>query len=117
MQQYITDTYNYLPIDTYTVSGKIPTTKRNDIVQEFANSERALITNARCLTEGVDVPNIDCIVFADPRKSKVDIVQSIGRALRKKEGKDWGYVILPVIYDEEKEEIDIDAIIKAVNNL
>ena len=108
LQKYITDTYNYKPIDTYTVSGKIPTTKRNDIVQEFAKSPKALITNARCLTEGVDVPNIDCIVFADPRKSRVDIVQALGRALRKKEGKDWGYVILPVVYDEVTGEIDND---------
>jgi predicted helicase len=109
LQQYITETYNYQPIDTYTVSGKIPTTKRNDIIQEFANSPKALITNARCLTEGVDVPNIDCIVFADPRKSRVDIVQALGRALRKKEGKNWGYVILPVVYDEVTEEIDNDS--------
>ena len=108
LQKYITDTYNYQPIDTYTVSGKIPTTKRNDIVQEFAKSPKALITNARCLTEGVDVPNIDCIVFADPRKSRVDIVQALGRALRKKDGKDWGYVILPVVYDEVTGEIDND---------
>ena len=78
LQQYITDTYDYQPIDTYTVSGKDATTKRNDIVQEFAKSDKALITNARCLTEGVDVPNIDCIVFADPRKSRVDIVQASG---------------------------------------
>jgi len=61
------------------------------------------------LTEGVDVPNIDCIVFTDPRKSKVDIVQALGRALRKKDGKDWGYVILPVIYDEKTNEIDNDS--------
>ncbi len=108
LQKYITETYNYKPIDAYTVSGKIPTTKRNDIVQAFAKSPKALITNARCLTEGVDVPNIDCIVFADPRKSKVDIVQALGRALRKKEGKDWGYVILPVVYDGNTNEIDND---------
>ena len=108
LQKHITETYNYAPIDTYTVSGKQSTSKRNDIVQEFASSDKALITNARCLTEGVDVPNIDCIIFADPRKSKVDIVQALGRALRKKEGKDWGYVILPVIYDDETHEIDND---------
>ena len=108
LQQHITDTYDYQPIDTYTVSGKDATTKRNDIVQEFAKSDKALITNARCLTEGVDVPNIDCIVFADPRKSRVDIVQALGRALRKKEGKEWGYVILPVIYDNTTNEIDND---------
>jgi superfamily II DNA or RNA helicase len=108
LQDYISDTYNYDPIDTFTVSGKIPTTKRNDIVQEFAKSDKALITNARCLTEGVDVPNIDCIVFADPRRSKVDIVQALGRALRTKKGKDWGYVILPVIYNDKTNEIDND---------
>ena len=106
VQEHITNTYNYKPIDTYHVSGKLPTTKRNDVVQEFANSDRALITNSRCLTEGVDVPNIDCIVFADPRKSKVDIVQALGRALRKKDGKDFGYVVLPVIYDHTSHEID-----------
>lgn len=108
LQTYITDTYHYKPIDTFTVSGKQPTTKRNAIVKEFADSKKALITNARCLTEGVDVPNIDCIVFADPRKSKVDIVQALGRALRKKKGKDWGYVILPVVYDDKTHEIDND---------
>jgi superfamily II DNA or RNA helicase len=106
LQQYITETYHYKPIDTFTVSGKQPTTQRNIVVQEFASSPNSLITNARCLTEGVDVPNIDCIVFSDPRKSKVDIVQALGRALRKKEGKEWGYVILPVIYDDITHEID-----------
>ena len=104
----ITSNYGYKAIDTYTVSGKDSTSKRNDIIKEFASSKKALITNARCLTEGVDVPNIDCIVFADPRKSKVDIVQALGRALRKKKGKDWGYVILPVIYDGVTNEIDND---------
>ena len=63
VQEHITNTYNYKPIDTYHVSGKLPTTKRNDVVQEFAKSDKALITNSRCLTEGVDVPNIDCIVY------------------------------------------------------
>ena len=106
LHTHITANYGYDPIDTYTVSGKDKTSKRNDIIQEFASSEKALITNARCLTEGVDVPNIDCIVFADPRKSKVDIVQALGRALREKEGKDFGYVILPVIYNGDTNEID-----------
>ena len=106
VQKHITDSYNFKSIETYHVSGKLPTTKRNDVVQEFAKSNSALITNSRCLTEGVDVPNIDCIVFADPRKSKVDIVQALGRALRKKDGKEWGYVVLPVIYDNKSHEID-----------
>ena len=120
LHTHITANYSYDPIDTYTVSGKDKTSKRNDIIKEFASSKKALITNARCLTEGVDVPNIDCIVFADPRKSKVDIVQALGRALRKKEGKDWGYVILPVIYDGDTNEIDnenFEAILSIVRGL
>lgn len=115
LQEYITNTYDYAPIDSYTVSGLMPTTRRDGIVREFASSEKALITNAKCLTEGVDVPNIDCIVFADPRSSKVDIVQALGRALRKKEGKEWGYVIVPVIYDEEKDEIDNQSFAEIMN--
>ena len=105
---HITENYGYEPIDTFTVSGRDKTSVRNNIIQEFASSKKALITNARCLTEGVDVPNIDCIVFADPRKSKIDIVQALGRALRIKKGKESGYVILPVIYDGKTNQIDND---------
>ena len=108
IQDYITKHYDFKSIDAFTVDGGMPTGKREVIINEFAASPKALITNARCLTEGVDVPNIDCIVFADPRRSKIDIVQALGRALRKKEGKDWGYVILPVVYDGDSHEIDND---------
>lgn len=103
IHKYITKNYGFNPITTYTVSGKIPASKRNDIVNDFAKTKKALITNARCLTEGIDVPNIDCIVFSDPRRSKIDIVQALGRALRKKEGKRFGYVIIPVIYNNSHE--------------
>ena len=93
-------------IDSFHVSGAMPTSQRSKIVNEFAASNKAIITNAKCLTEGVDVPNIDCVLFADPRKSTVDIVQAVGRALRKKEGKKFGYVILPVFTKSKtKEEI------------
>jgi predicted helicase len=108
LQEHITATYGLPPIASYTVSGKMSTGHRDRIINEFAETTGALVTNARCLTEGVDVPNIDCIVFADPRKSRIDIVQALGRALRQKEGKDWGYVILPVVYDGDTHEIDND---------
>jgi predicted helicase len=84
-------------VKSFHVSGTMPTSVRGKIVDEFAETEKGIITNAKCLTEGIDVPNIDCVLFADPRKSKVDIVQAVGRALRKKEGKECGYVILPVL--------------------
>jgi hypothetical protein len=59
-----------------------------------------LVTNARCLTEGIDIPEIDCVLFADPRKSKIDIVQALGRALRPSINKECGYVLVPIIVDE-----------------
>lgn len=55
-----------------------------------------ILSNARCLAEGVDVPALDGIVFLNPRKSRVDVVQSVGRVMRKSENKKFGYVILPV---------------------
>ena len=56
-----------------------------------------VLTNARCLAEGVDVPALDAILFMHPRKSQIDIVQAVGRVMRKAEGKTLGYVILPVV--------------------
>ena len=55
-----------------------------------------ILSNARCLSEGVDVPALDGVVFLNPRESIVDIVQSVGRVMRKAKGKDFGYVVLPV---------------------
>ena len=55
-----------------------------------------ILTNARCLSEGVDVPALDAVMFLSPRKSVVDIVQSVGRVMRKAPGKQYGYIILPV---------------------
>ena len=77
----------YGNLETFHVSGKTPTGTRVRIIWEFTNAQHALITNARCLTEGVDVPGIDCVLFADPRRSTVDIVQAVGRALRPAPGK------------------------------
>ncbi len=55
-----------------------------------------ILSNARCLSEGVDVPALDAILFMHPRKSQIDVVQSVGRVMRRAEGKRMGYVILPV---------------------
>ena len=59
-------------------------------------TETRMLTNARCLSEGVDVPALDAVVFFNPRNSQVDVVQSVGRVMRKAENKDYGYIILPV---------------------
>jgi predicted helicase len=55
-----------------------------------------ILSNARCLSEGVDVPALDAVMFLNPRDSVVDVVQSVGRVMRKVEGKQYGYIILPV---------------------
>ena len=56
-----------------------------------------ILSNARCLTEGIDVPALDAVLFLQPRKSQIDVVQAVGRVMRKAEGKRYGYVILPVV--------------------
>ena len=58
--------------------------------------EVRVLSNARCLQEGVDVPALDAVAFMDPKKSPIDIIQSIGRVMRKKHGKKIGYVIIPI---------------------
>lgn len=56
-----------------------------------------ILSNVRCLSEGVDVPALDAVLFLTPRNSQVDVVQSVGRVMRKADGKNRGYVILPVV--------------------
>ncbi|MFK2902875.1 DEAD/DEAH box helicase [Dyella ginsengisoli] len=56
-----------------------------------------VLSNVRCLSEGVDVPALDAVLFLTPRNSQVDVVQSVGRVMRKADGKKRGYVILPVV--------------------
>lgn len=64
--------------------------------EEAPENTCRILTNARCLSEGVDVPALDAVLFLNPRDSMVDVVQSVGRIMRKAEGKKYGYVILPI---------------------
>ena len=56
-----------------------------------------ILSNARCLTEGIDVPSLDAVLFLQPRKSQIDVVQAVGRVMRRAPGKNHGYIILPVV--------------------
>ena len=56
-----------------------------------------ILSNVRCLSEGVDVPALDAVLFLNPRKSQVDVVQSVGRVMRRAPGKKYGYIILPIV--------------------
>lgn len=93
---------------TFHVNGAMPTARREDYMKAFRQADRAVMSNARCLTEGVDVPAVDMVSFMSPRKSKVDIVQATGRAMRNSPGKQLGYVMVPLflemINDETIEE-------------
>ena len=62
-----------------------------------------VLSNARCLTEGIDVPALDAVLFLQPRKSQIDVVQAVGRIMRKVEGKQFGYVVLPIVIPPDQE--------------
>ncbi|WP_344003367.1 type ISP restriction/modification enzyme [Microbacterium paludicola] len=63
---------------------------------ELGKPVARVLTNARCLSEGVDVPSLDAVLFLSPRKSQVDVVQAVGRVMRRAEGKRLGYIVLPI---------------------
>ena len=60
-------------------------------------NECRVLTNVRCLSEGVDVPSLDAVMFLSARNSQVDVVQSVGRVMRKAPGKKYGYIIIPIV--------------------
>ncbi|MBR1581376.1 MAG: DEAD/DEAH box helicase [Selenomonadaceae bacterium] len=65
-----------------------------------------ILTNARCLSEGIDVPALDAVLFMSTRKSQVDIIQAVGRVMRQAEGKHYGYVIVPVVIPLNADPVD-----------
>lgn len=81
------------------VSGNMPANKRKiklDQLKSLSTDERGVLSNARCLSEGVDVPSLDGVAFIDPRGSQVDITQAVGRAIRLSSDKKAGTIVLPV---------------------
>lgn len=81
------------------VSGSMTTEKRRKKLLQLKNldgNQRGLLTNARCLSEGVDVPSLDGVAFIDPKSSQIDIIQAVGRAIRLSTNKKAGTIVLPV---------------------
>jgi len=95
------------------VSGNMPANKRKiklDQLKALGADERGVLSNARCLSEGVDVPSLDGVAFIDPRSSQVDIIQAVGRAIRLSPDKKAGTIVLPVfIADGQNAEDTIEA--------
>lgn len=71
--------------------------------EETHNNECRIITNVRVLSEGVDVPTLDSVLFLSARNSQVDVVQSVGRVMRRSPGKKYGYIIIPVVVPSDVE--------------
>jgi hypothetical protein len=106
------------------VNGSVNASRRHEILMEFKDSKYGIVSNSRCLTEGVDVPIIDSIYFVDPRSSLIDIVQACGRALRKPRNGEpkLAYFIIPILIPdgdskEALNKIDYDMIHMLIQSL
>ncbi len=90
------------------VNGEMRTSDRRSILQGFRSDRSLLVTNARCLTEGVDLPAVDMVAFVDPRRSRIDIAQAMGRAMRRppESHKQFGYVVVPLLTSIEGTHLD-----------
>src|SRR3984893_14495881 len=105
-KEFSTDTSRgikqFLPeFSIFHVNGSQHSSERKQLIRDFREAKHSLITNARCLTEGIDVPAVDMVAFIDPRYSKIDIAQATGRAMRKPRGSDktLGYIVLPLFLE------------------
>lgn len=92
---------NFVKISSSHVDGSFSANNRSIEIQKLKNSAEKnfchVLNNVRCLSEGVDVPALDSIIFLSSRKSKVEIIQAVGRVMRKSPQKKFGYIIIPVI--------------------
>lgn len=88
------------------INGSISTGDRKEILDTFKDAKYGVVSNARCLTEGVDVPVIDSVYFVEPKNSLIDIVQACGRALRKPidSKKNLAFFIVPVLIPDSYEK-------------
>lgn len=106
-------------IDIFFLSGKMSAFERSQKISEFKKSNFSILCNAKCLSEGIDIPCVDTVFFRYEKKSTIDIIQSVGRCLRPYTNKNESIVILPIYVLEEKSEI-IDYksnILRLISNL
>tara|TARA_R110002051_G_scaffold325768_2_gene431006 strand:- start:693 stop:5603 length:4911 start_codon:yes stop_codon:yes gene_type:complete len=90
------------------IDGTMNAPKRDELLgwlksTDTEPNECRVLTNVRCLSEGVDVPSLDAVLFLSARNSQVDVVQSVGRVMRKSPGKKYGYIIIPVLVPSDVE--------------
>lgn len=89
------------------IDGTMSAPQRDELLgwlkEDGEENECKILTNVRCLSEGVDVPSLDAVLFLSARNSQVDVVQSVGRVMRKSPGKKYGYIIIPVVVPSDVE--------------
>ena len=99
--------HNTLVCETAHVDGSMNATEKEEklnwLKAKTPKDVCRILSNVRCLSEGVDVPALDAVLFLTPRNSQVDVVQSVGRVMRKAQGKTRGYVILPVVIPSDQD--------------
>ncbi|WP_407325300.1 DEAD/DEAH box helicase family protein [Lactobacillus johnsonii] len=93
---------NSYHVDVHHVDGSLNALQKEEQIDWLGNDDiednhARVLSNVRFLTEGIDVPNLDAIIFFSPKKSQVDIVQAVGRIMRRAENKEYGYIILPIV--------------------
>ena len=88
-----------LNVQSRHIDGTMNATARDDLLGwlKAESGECRVLTNVRCLSEGVDVPSLDAVMFLSARNSQIDVVQSVGRVMRLSAGKKYGYIIIPVV--------------------
>jgi len=95
------DNPNSFNVEVKHVDGSMNALEKKDAIDwlagDFPDDTARILSNVKFLTEGIDVPNLDAIIFFAPKKSQIDIVQAVGRIMRKFKNKDYGYIILPVV--------------------
>ncbi|MCE9529684.1 MAG: DEAD/DEAH box helicase family protein [Planctomycetes bacterium] len=92
------------------ISGHTPASLRATLLKglgDLPDGTRGILSNCACLGEGVDVPVLDGVAFIDPKRSMVDIIQAVGRVIRRAEGKQIGTIVIPVFIDETEDADDV----------
>jgi len=98
---------NIVSVTSRHIDGTMSAPFRDELLswlkEDIANGESRILTNVRCLSEGVDVPSLDSVMFLSAKNSQIDVVQSVGRVMRKAPGKKYGYIIIPVVIPSDVE--------------
>jgi len=94
-----------MDMGVFHVNGYQSIRSRTKNMNEFQDSFISVLTNSQALVEGIDIPCIDCVVFADKKESTVQIVQAVGRSLRKYPGKTKAHIIVPILVSKKEADI------------